>query len=256
MFGAIPLSLSYVHCIIGLHSGRTYSNMWTCCGIFSLALLISIFKKTASEIVSYHWETILQEMIIFIYLKISFWCVIKTEKNKAKISVNKAEAMHATRKDAATTWMKEAVPECQDILKGTLVVKICLLILIQCWRVKLGSMITYLPLSVHLFMMLKKWAVSASLFFHTGLWSLSTGNIFSQVFWGMKYKASFHDCGNSKDCLNYFNWIVQVVYLSNVFHILKRLNISIQGLNITILWYQDFLYDLNVIQMVQSLSLM
>lgn len=41
--------------------------------------------------------------------------MIKTEKNKAKISVNKAAAMHATRKDAAATWIKEVVPEHQFI---------------------------------------------------------------------------------------------------------------------------------------------
>lgn len=77
-----------------------------------------IFKKRASELFSsYHWKISLQDKIIFRYLKIILWYLLKTEKHWPKTSVDKVAAMHATKQGAAATWIKEAVPEWQFILR-------------------------------------------------------------------------------------------------------------------------------------------
>lgn len=48
---------------------------------------------------------------------IILWWVIKTEIYQAKINVDKAAAMYAIRKNTVVTWIKEAVPKYQFILR-------------------------------------------------------------------------------------------------------------------------------------------
>ena len=42
--------------------------------------------------------------------------MIITENKKAKINIDKAAGIHATRKDPAAIWIKKVAPECQFIL--------------------------------------------------------------------------------------------------------------------------------------------
>lgn len=85
--------------------------------IFQLAYWCAYLRKELVNFCSsYHWKISLQDKIIFRYLKIILY-LLKTEKHWPKTSVDKVAAMHATRKGAAATWIKEAVPEWQFILR-------------------------------------------------------------------------------------------------------------------------------------------
>lgn len=83
--------------------------------------------------------------------------------------------MHATRKNTAATWIKELAPECQFTLRSIqrkLVVNNIPLEFDSMLKktVKIGIMITYLPLSVHLFTMLSEEMLSEEMLSEDAKW--------------------------------------------------------------------------------------